>query len=82
MTNIDDWRLQGQERYLKDAVFFFKPYEQLNATWDHDHCEFCGTKFSTMAPETLREGYVSLDNRWVCETCFNDFKEQLNLHLG
>ena len=82
MSKIDDWRLQGQERHLKQTVFFFKAYEQPNDAWDHDHCEFCGAKFSTTVPDSLRKEYVSLDNRWLCATCFNDFKEQLNLHLG
>ena len=27
-------------------------------------------------PEILREGYATQDEyRWVCQTCFNDFKD-------
>ncbi len=81
MSEIDDWRLQGQEDYLRDTVFCFKPYEAFNAIWDHDHCEFCGAKFSSTTPEALMEGYTNNDNRWVCATCFGDFKAQFNLQL-
>ena len=67
----DDWRLTGQERYLSEAELTRKPYKAPSATWEHDHCEFCWSKFmdaevspehrAYMAshPEVLGEGYAT-----------------------
>jgi hypothetical protein len=74
-----DWRLQGQETYLAGAVLVrrvYGRYEQ-NPEWDHDHCEFCWAKFSTVAGDGVHtRGYCTPDEyRWVCERCFEDFRE-------
>jgi hypothetical protein len=45
----DDWRLTGQEDYLAGADWIRKRYRVFSDTWEHDHCEFCWTKF--MDPE-------------------------------
>jgi hypothetical protein len=74
---MSDWRLQGQEKYLMDAVFARKQYARFSDEWDHDHCEFCGAKFSLEASEALQVGYATSDNyRWVCDGCFHDFKDK------
>ncbi len=71
-----DWRLQGQEKYLHGAVLVKKKYQRYRVGWEHDHCEFCGTKFSLKEGD-LHEGYATQDNyRWICDTCFDDFKKQ------
>ena len=41
----DDWRRQGQERYLHGARLTLKRYQALSAQWEHEHCEFCWHKF-------------------------------------
>jgi len=58
-------------------VLYWKKYTQYSEKWDHDHCAFCGTKFSPEGcPGSLREGYATEDNyRWICPTCFEDFKD-------
>ncbi len=72
----DDWRIQGQERYLHGATLVRKQYKAPRADWDHDHCEFCWAKFSKCVNE-LEVGYATLDERhWICETCFRDFQER------
>ena len=45
MIEPDDWRLANQMDYLRDAVLFWKEYKAPCESWDHDHCEFCLTKF-------------------------------------
>jgi hypothetical protein len=40
-----DWRLRGQEGYLRGATLVRKPYHARSEEWEHDHCEFCWTKF-------------------------------------
>ena len=73
----EDWRLNGQERYLNSAKLqrcrlrFPEPEEV-----DHTHCDFCWAKFSDNEND-LHEGYVTEDhNHFVCEECFQDFKDR------
>jgi len=74
----DDWRLQGQERYLHGAAFHRAFYRAPRPEWDHDHCKFCYAKFMEGAiPDTLQQGYTTDDEKhWVCPTCFDDFRER------
>jgi hypothetical protein len=81
--DTSDWRLQGQEKYLKDKTLHFKKYSARTTKTDHDHCEFCSAKFSDNITDDLKQGFSTLDDyRWICENCFNDFKERFNLKLS
>jgi len=74
--NKPDWRRQGQECFLMNKIFIKASYKQYSVGWDHDHCEFCGKKFSTLSTDT-QEGYVTKDQyHWVCSGCFNDFRNE------
>ena len=76
-----DWRRQGQERYLNGAKLIHKDYLPSRLGSDHDHCEFCGVKFS-LNDGDLKEGYSTEDGyRWICNQCFNDFKCEFNWQL-
>ena len=69
----NDWRRQGQEQFLCGVRLTWQSYTPYRAGWDHDHCEFCGNKFS-LAPTDLHSGYATDDRyHWVCEPCFQDF---------
>jgi len=77
-----DWREQGQEAYLTGLKFWNKKYKKFSESWEHDHCEFCNAKFCESENESECEnvGYATDDNyRWICETCFSDFKDKYNL---
>ncbi|MDR1162828.1 MAG: hypothetical protein LBM17_03195 [Candidatus Accumulibacter sp.] len=76
---MEDWRLQGQEEYLQNAILERKRYRRYSQSWDHDHCEFCWEKFSLEIPGALQVGYATTDNdRWICDACFEDFKSRFN----
>ncbi|MCP4022699.1 MAG: hypothetical protein GY729_12720 [Desulfobacteraceae bacterium] len=77
MSIKNDWRLQGQEKYLKGNTLYFKKYTIQRENWDHDHCEFCSKKFSVFKDSgDLTEGYTTKDKyRWICKVCFKDFKD-------
>jgi len=61
MIDKNDWRLQGQEKYLKGVTLYLKKYIKYRNAWDHDHCEFCWAKFSLEgSPDDLDEGYLTL----------------------
>lgn len=71
---MSDWRLTNQMSYLYRAKLKRCQFKGKNIA-DHEHCEFCMEKFSFEA-NTLKEGYCTLDQyRWICEECFEDFKE-------
>ncbi len=78
MEKNQDWRLTGQDRYLKGKTFLRKKYVPPGPDWDHDHCEFCWAKFLVKKePDTFQEGYVTEDNQhWICPECFADFQDE------
>jgi hypothetical protein len=74
----DDWRRQGQEKYLKGVKLVFQDFHPYRKKWDHDHCEFCGNKFSLNEGD-LKKGYSTKDSyRWICGDCFKDFNEEFD----
>jgi len=77
MNNPDDWRLQGQEKYLYAAHFRWQTYRSPRPDWDHAHWEFCYAKFmEAEAPDILWAGFVTENERWVCQDCFHTFQER------
>lgn len=84
MDNSDNWKLNGQEEYLTNAVFRFARWKLTDPDWTHDHCEFCWATFSEYGGEDLAEGYVmDYGNRdvWVCPECFAEFQESFHFTL-
>jgi len=68
-----DWRLKGQMDYLKGVRLMHSKWVTLEEQWDHDHCEFC---MATLDASTQAMAYCTEDYYyWVCEQCYNDFKE-------
>lgn len=77
-----DWREQGQEKYLSGLKFTKQKYSKYSDNWEHDHCEFCNKKFCEQEDDLkcINEGYTTQDNyRWICIDCFQNFKEKYNL---
>ncbi|QDT23654.1 hypothetical protein HG66A1_54760 [Gimesia chilikensis] len=81
--NEDDWRITGQEKYLDGAVLELREYFPPSAEWEHDHCEFCWSKFCrSNEAECLHEGYVTEDGKhWICSNCFKDFQDRFHFSL-
>jgi hypothetical protein len=80
----DDWRLQGQERFLTGATLHWRAWHQPSPNWDHDHCVFCWAKFAdrAAAADVLREGYTTDEEcHWVCASCAADFAKRFKLAL-
>jgi len=77
-----DGRITNQDQYLFGAVFERKAYKAKSKEWEHDHCRFCWETFSEDPSIGKTEGYHT-ENRdsWVCEQCFNDFKDLLKFNL-
>jgi hypothetical protein len=80
-----DWRLEGQESSLRAVL---RGVELRLVTWstsdghDHDHCEFCWARISDRprAGYEYDRAYATLDQRrWICEPCFDDFRDRFAL---
>ena len=71
-----DWRLfKGQDKYLYAKILIKQLYKPKNPFNDHDHCEFCMSKFENK--EGLTQGYSTEDRDvWICSQCYDDFKER------
>lgn len=83
MVELDDWRRNGQEEYLRGAHLQYKVFELGFPGYDHDHCSFCFQKITCLdIPDGQKSGYATSDNQhWVCSHCFADFKEEFEWHL-
>lgn len=77
MIEKNDWRIMGQDKYLKGKIFEKKYFKGS----DHNHCEFCWKKFG-LGDNDLKSGYSSEDGKfWICEDCFKDFSKLFDLKL-
>lgn len=79
----EDWRLfKQQEKYLLGVKLIKQPYCPKDAQNDHDHCEFCMEKFGFNSDD-LHFGYSTIDrNIWICEQCYEDFKERFHWEVS
>ena len=72
-----DWRLRGQEKWLKGLTLSRRFWRQTRPHWDHDHCEFCNAKFADAEWVEVREGWTTpTEYHWICDQCFSDFRER------
>ncbi|MBQ2824141.1 MAG: hypothetical protein IJF18_06155 [Oscillospiraceae bacterium] len=72
---MDDWRLNGQEKYLENVNLKHIQFNNKINLSDHEHCEFCTDRISNyIGTKTI--GYCTEDEYyWICEECYNDFKD-------
>ena len=78
MQQDDDWRLTGRQAFLADATLEWTDWQPQRPDWDHDHCEFCRTKFAgPESPDSLHVGFATPDRyHWVCRQCVSDFRSR------
>lgn len=77
---MEDWRLNGQEAYLLGAKLKKTRFEA-EGYYDHVHCDFCWGKISEYDGD-LHVGYCTEGEiHWVCEECYNDFKDMFHFEL-
>ncbi len=82
----DDWRLMGQERWLRGVTIKRADWSPRNDRTDHDHCAFCTKRIA--APDSgyddaICTGYCTLElYHWVCPQCFNDFRDRFQWTLA
>jgi hypothetical protein len=81
LPSNNDWRLQGQERYLMNVKLYKREYDMPSERWDHDHCTFCFEKFSENEGDLHVGYYVPKGRHWICEPCFEDFKDLFSFKL-
>ena len=72
----NDWRFTGQDEYLMGVQLIRRNFDLSDR--DHDHCVFCFEKFDSAS----QSGYCTTNNyHWICESCFNDFREMFKWTL-
>ena len=72
---MEDWRLNGQERYLFGKTLLKVSFFE-NGDMDHIHCDFCWATFSE-SEKHYHNGYATFDGyHIICEECFQDFKDR------
>ena len=76
MNLQDDWRLLPSHERLHGLTLVHQLWKPANPSNDHDHCEFCWEKFADY-DGCLHDGYSTEDHEsWICEVCFQNFKER------
>ena len=76
MNQQDDLRLLPSHERLHGLTLVHQPWKPAKPRNDHDHCEFCWDKFAN-CDGCLGEGYSTEDREsWICDACFEDFKER------
>jgi len=86
-----DWRvgLHNEER-VRGRRYKRRPYSERNERWDHEHCMLCTVTIADAAAapdfvaqnsDVLVEGYVTGDDEWICQKCFADLRDELDLQL-
>lgn len=75
----DDWRIMGQESYLKGKTLQHRKFQNgLRHDEHQDQCDFCYSGLNE-DPENLTRAYYSAEEEvWICEECFNDFREHFD----
>ena len=69
-----DWRLTDQMKYLYRKRLTKEAFVA-SPTNDHEHCEFCWSKFGK-EDNLMHWGYCTTDKyRWICEKCYYDFRD-------
>ncbi len=70
----NDWRNRGQLEFLKNAKLKFVQYKDIRNPSEHYHCDFCFDKMSNSL-DTLKEGFFTENNIYICSKCFNDLND-------
>ena len=79
-----DWRIDNA-RSLEGLALRWKKYKRWSDAWDHDHCAACFAKFMEgESNDALHEGYATGPEHhgregydWVCQSCFDDLKQEM-----
>ena len=69
----EDWRIAGQESYLKNKVLQHRLFDRSICVEDYTQCEFCWALFDKDKDNPIMAYFQPDEKVWVCEECFNDF---------
>jgi len=75
----DDWRLLvGYDSGVNNLDFQHRLFDRTISIEDFDLCEYCHKSFDEDEKHPIHAYYCQRRHFWVCETCFQDFKD----HFG
>ena len=71
----DDWRIMNQEIYLQNKQLQHRRFDRSLCVDEHEQCDFCWALFDKDKDNPLYAYYVPDEKVWICEKCYNDFKD-------
>lgn len=77
-------------RHLRGLTLWRATWTRPSASWDHDHCAGCWTKFPDKdVSDVLHAGFTTGPDyakgaryEWVCDRCFAELKDEMDWTLG
>lgn len=74
----DDWRLMGQEGYLKEKTLLHRHFDRKICVEDYLQCEFCWSSLEDDEGKGIMCFFEPEQKLWVCEECYSDFREHFD----
>lgn len=74
----EDWRIMGQEGYLKDKKLQHMKFNRAMCTEDNDQCDFCYSLLDGDNQDASYAYFEPITKSWICERCYKDFKDHFN----
>lgn len=74
----NDWRIMGQEGYLKGKILQYRVFDRAICREDYCQCEFCWDTFESEAGSSTFAYFEPSGKFWICDTCYRDFEQ----HFG
>ena len=75
----DDWRLGGSAFRLLEKHLLHRTFERTISIEDYDTCDLCYERFDDEDPVHPKKAYYCpTEHCWICEACFQDFKEHFH----
>lgn len=74
----DDWRIMGQEGYLRKKRLQHRYFNRSLCVEDFDQCEFCWDCFDDDPAHPMMAYFEPINKHWICEECYNDFKSHFD----
>ncbi|MCR5808105.1 MAG: hypothetical protein K6G56_00930 [Clostridiales bacterium] len=75
LINNGEWRLTAWEACQIGNCMQHRVFDRTIVIEDFDKCSLCYERFDTDEKHPQKAYYCPDNHRWVCEKCFNDFKD-------
>lgn len=78
-TLEDDWRLLDPHTEFVGVTLQYRTFDRTICIEDFDECDFCYEQFDKEDAYHPKKAYYCVEKHcWICETCYEDFKEHFH----